>query len=384
MTKTEYPDKNGKNEKKKKFLFLWHKNRRQSLDYQIWLKILSWEWNFSILTFQNKKKDSEIFHSQSSWTEWPLVLFQRHLTHACICASNSDVCLIFSLLLPRHTLSINGARLGRLGQPEADQVESHSHAPHVYNRHAHNDSVPVECPRGPLLMCVTTGTYVVGTVRTVFLLLYPCRYVHYLRSIVKLRLIDTSTTVILHFATTHPYSNNTTHPQTYCMSCKIFCRRKTRLPDSQKLRMYDSPTERASCKIFADAKHARLPSIIKNYDSPTERTFCEHFTQRKMRHAYYCSSNRGPLADFCRCETRLPYKAIPYDACGVQNIVLLYADLCKCIIFCPLRCIRVQIPVTFLFVLCTWNDLYVYRRQIRGVLLSSACIQMFTYKYFCA
>ena len=39
-------------------------------------------------------------------------------------------------------------------------------------------------------------------------------------------------------------------------------------------------------------------------------------------------------------------KAIPYDAYGIQNIVLLYAD--SRIIFGPLRCIRVQIPVTFL------------------------------------
>jgi len=34
------------------------------------------------------------------------------------------------------------------------------------------------------------------------------------------------------------------------------------------------------------------------------------------------------------------------------------------------------------FVLCTWNDVYVYWSQIRGVLLYSACIQMFAYKSF--
>jgi len=34
------------------------------------------------------------------------------------------------------------------------------------------------------------------------------------------------------------------------------------------------------------------------------------------------------------------------------------------------------------FVLCTQNDLYAYRRQIRGVLLYSACIQIFMYKSF--
>ena len=39
----------------------------------------------------------------------------------------------------------------------------------------------------------------------------------------------------------------------------------------------------------------------------------------------------------------------PYDAYGVQNIVLLYADSCFRVIFGPLRCVRVQIPVTFLF-----------------------------------
>ena len=32
----------------------------------------------------------------------------------------------------------------------------------------------------------------------------------------------------------------------------------------------------------------------------------------------------------------------------VQNIVLLYADSCKCVIFCPLQCVQSQIPVTFL------------------------------------
>ena len=41
-------------------------------------------------------------------------------------------------------------------------------------------------------------------------------------------------------------------------------------------------------------------------------------------------------------------KAVPYDAYGVQNIVLLYADSCTRVIFGPLRCVRVQIPVTFL------------------------------------
>jgi len=36
------------------------------------------------------------------------------------------------------------------------------------------------------------------------------------------------------------------------------------------------------------------------------------------------------------------------DSRGVQNIVLLNADSCTRVIFGPLRCVRVQIPVTFL------------------------------------
>ena len=74
-------------------------------------------------------------------------------------------------------------------------------------------------------------------------------------------------------------------------------------------------------------------------------------------------------------------QAIPYDAYGAQNIVLLYTDSCMHVIFGPLRCVRVQIPVTFLFyfvreMIC----MHAYQRQIRGFLLYSACIQMFPYK----
>jgi len=62
-------------------------------------------------------------------------------------------------------------------------------------------------------------------------------------------------------------------------------------------------------------------------------------------------------------------KAVPYDAYGVQNIVLLYAESCMRVIFGPLRCVRVQIPVTFLFdfvreMICMHTD----RGQIRVLL----------------
>ena len=55
--------------KKKGFLFSWHKNRKQSFRSHLpnMIKKIKWEWNFSILTFQNhKNKDSEIFRSQSN------------------------------------------------------------------------------------------------------------------------------------------------------------------------------------------------------------------------------------------------------------------------------------------------------------------------------
>ena len=67
-----------------------------------------------------------------------------------------------------------------------------------------------------------------------------------------------------------------------------------------------------------------------------------------------------------QCETSIPYgalrkvpvlrsdnsdHAVPYLTMRmycIQNIVLLYADSCTRIIFGPSRCVRVQIPVTFL------------------------------------
>jgi len=82
----------------------------------------------------------------------------------------------------------NGAHLRCLGQPEAGttmgtQITSsqitQSCTARLHNRQAHNDSLPVECPRGPLSMCVTTSMYVAHMVCTVFLLLYPCCYMIY-------------------------------------------------------------------------------------------------------------------------------------------------------------------------------------------------------------
>ena len=63
---------------------------------------------------------------------------------------------------------------------------------------------------------------------------------HDLQSIVKLWLIDTSTTVILHIVTTHPCTVALIQLiHTICMCFKQICRCKTHLPDSQKLWLSD-------------------------------------------------------------------------------------------------------------------------------------------------
>ena len=111
---------------------------------------------------------------------------------------------------------------GRLGQPEAGtSVGTHITTSRIrqsctaclQQARSQRDSVPVECPRGPLSMCVTTGTcmlYVRYVLSFFFCIFVATRSTV---SIVKLRLIDTSTTVTLHVATTHPCgSDNTTHP----------------------------------------------------------------------------------------------------------------------------------------------------------------------------
>ena len=94
--------------------------------------------------------------------------------------------------------------------------------------------------------------YVVLYVHMVCLSSFVSLSLHDLWSIVKLRLFDTSTTAILHIATTHPCSDNTTHPHNICLAKKI--------PDAKHacliVKNYDSLTERMSCVIFADAKHA--------------------------------------------------------------------------------------------------------------------------------
>ena len=169
-------------------------------------------------------------------------------------------------------ICINGACFGRLGQPEAGTSVGTHIAPSRITQscaarllRAHNDSVPVECPRGPLSMCITIGTYVVCTVNTVFLLLYPCRYMIY----GLLLNYDSSTQARLSFYTswwhTHVAIIQLIHTTYICLA-----------------------------KKNADAKHACL--IVKNYNSLTECTFCEHFTWCKMWHAS-SSSDSGPLAN---------------------------------------------------------------------------------------
>ena len=107
-----------------------------------------------------------------------------------------------------------------------------------------------ECPRGPLSMCFTTGTYICCT-----------SLQHDLRSIVKLRLIDTSTTVILHTSRRHTHVGraNTTHPQNVCLTKKIADAKQACLIVIN----YDSPTEQQACLI------------VENYDSPTAPMPCE-------------------------------------------------------------------------------------------------------------
>ena len=134
--------------------------------------------------------------------------------------------------------------LGRLGQPEAgtsvgthitpSRITQSCTAWHVYNRRAHN--VPVECPRGPLSMCVTTGTYVVRTVRT-----FVSLSLHDLRSIVKLRLIDTSTTTY-HFTRrddTPVYVAIIRLTHTTHVLRNFLLTQNTLACDSQKLRLSD-------------------------------------------------------------------------------------------------------------------------------------------------
>ena len=127
----------------------------------------------------------------------------------------------------------------RLGQAWAciwQQVESHSRARHFYNTGllttiAYRWSVP-----GALYWCVLLPVAVCCTYGLSFFFCVSLS-LHDLRSIVKLRLIDTSTTVILHVATTHPCSDNTTLHTTY-------------------------PYRVCLAKIFADAKQDCL--IVKN------------------------------------------------------------------------------------------------------------------------
>jgi len=90
---------------------------------------------------------------------------------------------------------------------------------------------------------VPLGAYVV---HMVCLSSFVSLSLHDLWSIVKLPLIDTSTTVILHVAMTHPAcsEHNMTHPHNVHVL--------------QKFKNYDSPTEHMSCVIFADAEHACL------------------------------------------------------------------------------------------------------------------------------
>jgi len=150
------------------------------------------------------------------------------------------------------------------------QITQSCTARHVYNRRAHNDSVPVECPRGPLSMCVTPCTYVVRTVRTVFLLLYPCRYVCY--TIYGLSLnYDSSTQARLSFYTSRRHTRvlyvAKIRLSTERTSCENFCRRKTRLPDNQK-----TTTPRLN------VHSARTFSATQNA-------------------THLASSDRGPLAD---------------------------------------------------------------------------------------
>jgi len=68
-----------------------------------------------------------------------------------------------------------------------------------------------------------------------------------------------------------------------------------------------------------------------------------------------------------------------FDVYGVQQTSYFCTRIRVRVSF--LRCVRVQIPVTFLFyfvreMIC----MHAYQRQIRGFLLYSACIQMFPYK----
>ena len=91
---------------------------------------------------------------------------------------------------PQTNKQINGARFRHLGQPEAG-ISMHMHITPGWikqswtaclpTRHAHNDSIPVESPRGSLLMCVTM--YCLSSLVSLSL--------HDLWSIVKLWLINT-------------------------------------------------------------------------------------------------------------------------------------------------------------------------------------------------
>ena len=160
---------------------------------------------------------------------------------------------------------------------------------------------------------VPLGAYVV---HMVCLSSFVSLSLHDLWSIVKLRLIDTSTTVILYIMTTHPCSDNMTHPHNVCLAKTNADAKHTCLI----VKNYDSLTERTSCKNFADAKHACL--IVKNYDSLTECMSCVIFADAKhacliiktmtpqlnvhsanILHDAKCdtptgSSDRGPLADY--------------------------------------------------------------------------------------
>jgi len=126
---------------------------------------------------------------------------------------------------------INGAHLGRFWASEAGtSVGTHitpsritqSCTARLHKRRAHNNSVPVECPRGPLSMCVTTGTYSTLYVRYVlsfFFVSYCSRYTPIYGLLFN---YDSSTQARRSFYTSRPHSctcsNNMTSTQR--MSCK--------------------------------------------------------------------------------------------------------------------------------------------------------------------